>query len=157
MTIVYFGSTGCADSDFPLIRALQKQGIEVYSYFHVNKYTFRSGLFNIKLIKNNSIVPASQYQGLDIYKDYLDLNKVFIINQYYISRRDWHYWLCGPIWIKVFCHIKKRKAQILHLTWPLKDGQKILYKLKLRFLQTIHDPFPHSGQYTSKGEKDRKE
>ena len=62
MTIIYFGTTGCADSDFPLIRALQKQGIDVYSYFYVEKSNCKSGLFNVDLKHKNGIIPATEYE-----------------------------------------------------------------------------------------------
>lgn len=155
MKIVYMGFTGCADSDFPLIRSLQLQGMYVYSYFYICKHNSKSGLFNIKLRKDDAIIPASQYEELNIYKDYLDLTKMFIINHYYLSRRTLKYWIMGSMWRKVFRHMKTHEAKIMHLTWPLTGGQKVLYNLNMKFVLTVHDPFPHSGQYSSKGESDR--
>lgn len=155
MKVIYIGFTGCADSDFPLIRFLGKQGVEVFSYFYINNHNSKSGLFNIQLKKKNTIIPGDQYEGLNIYKDYLDLTNIYIINDYYRSRRNIYYWLYGNIWRKVFNHIKTQKAQIMHLTWPLQGRQKILYNLSLKIVQTVHDPFPHSGQYSLKREEDR--
>lgn len=155
MVLIYFGTTGCADSDFPLIRALQSQGIDVYSYFYVDKYNASSGLFNIRLKHCNSIIPAYKYEGLKVYENYLDLNKTFIINRYYWGRRNFQYWIYKPLWERVFRHMRKRQPKILHFTWPLYGEQKILYHLNAKIVQTVHDPFPHSGQYTSEGEADR--
>ncbi len=155
MVVIYFGTTGCADSDFPLIRALEQQGVEVYSYFYVDKYNSSSGLFNVKLKHCNSIIPAYNYDSLRVYEDYMNLKRVFIINRFYHGRRCWQYWFYTPLWNKVFRHMKKRKPQLLHFTWPLYGEQKILYKLNLKIVQTVHDPFPHSGQYSQKGEEDR--
>lgn len=157
MRIIYFGTTGCADSDFPLIRAFHKQGIEVYSYFYVEKSNCKSGLFNVGLKHKNGIISATEYEGLSIYKNYLDLTKVFVVNRYFDSRGQWQFWFYGNLWKKVFRHMKKRKAQLFHATWPLYGEQKILYNLNLKIIQTVHDPFPHSGQYSQQGEIDRVE
>ena len=155
MKVLYFGDAGCSDSDFPLIRALQLQGIDIYSYFYICNHNSKAGLFNIQLKKKNAIIPASQYEGLKIYSGYLDLTKMFVINHFYSSRRNVCYWLYGNIWRKLYKHMEEKKAQILHLTWPLMAGQRILYGLNLKIVQTIHDPFPHSGQYTPQKEAGR--
>ena len=155
MKIVYIGTASCSDSDFPLIRALQLQGVDVYSYFYVNKYNSSAGLFDIQLKKKNSIISASKYEGLAKYEDYINLDKVFIINHYYIFRHNWQYWFRWLMWLKFYLHVKKQKGDILHITWPLAGALRILYKLKMKIVQTIHDPFPHSGQYSSKNEEIR--
>lgn len=155
MKILYLGYTGSADSDFPLIKSLVQNGVEVYSYFYLCKYNARLGLFNVQLKKEDCIISASHYEGLDIFKDYLDLTKVFIINHYYSSKRNLNYWLHRDIWYKVYNHMKMHNSQILHLAWPLSGNQKILYGLNVKIVQTVHDPISHSGQHTQQNEENR--
>ena len=81
MKIVYFSQLPFTDNDFPLIRAFQQQGIDVYYYIQINSFRLRAGLIDIKeQIPKNGIFKASEYQEFLMYKDYIDLNKIFVVN-----------------------------------------------------------------------------
>ena len=72
MKVVYYSSTSFSDTDFPLIREYQKKGIDVYFLIHLAPYNKRSTLIDIKtLINKPAILPASDYNEFDIYKDYI--------------------------------------------------------------------------------------
>lgn len=152
MKIIYFGTPGCSDNDFPLIKALQEKGVDVFSFFYTNQITAHSCLFNITLFPKDAIIPMSKYEGLDIYRSYFDMNKCYIINNYHYGRRYWQYWL---MWIKVFLQIRKIDADLIHMTWPFERVQKILYWLRQKKVLTVHDPIPHSSQRNGRNEKNR--
>lgn len=151
MKIIYLGSTGCSDSDFSLIKALKLKNVEVCSYFYLTHYNKRSGLFNIlELPRQDKIISASEFKELRYLGNVIDLEHTYIINNYHSRRRDWQYWLLG---IKTLFHMRGQKADLFHLTWPLKLVEKIYFQLNIPKVMTVHDPIPHSGQMTKKGEK----
>lgn len=152
MKIIYFGSPGCSDNDFPLIKALQEKGVDVFAFFYTNKVTANSSLFNINLFQKDAIIPMSKYKGLEIYKSYFDMNNCYVINNYHYGRRYWQYWI---MWIKVFFQIRKIDADLIHMTWPFERLQKVLYWLNVPKILTVHDPIPHSSQRNERNEKNR--
>ena len=132
------------DSDFPLIRALQKKGIDVACYIPL-PYNFRQcALFRLNMpIRRMGIVKASTIEEMGIYKNVIDLDKMFFIQGFH--RFLPHTWL---IWIYAFFKLKKENADVVHLTWPFQNiFESFLFSCKLGNLKvlTVHDPFPHSG------------
>lgn len=141
------------DSDFPLIRALQNKGVNIICYFYVSKYVSKAGLINIdKIHRKDDILKASEYESFKMYNTYLNLDNIYIINNYHANRRDIQSWY---IWIKVIKHMKMQKADLLHSTWPFSRQRRLLYFFKIKKIFTIHDPFPHSAQYSKESDSDR--
>ena len=144
MKVVYYSSTSFSDTDFPLIREYQKKGIDVYFLIHLAPYNKRSTLIDIKtLINKPAILPASAYKEFDIYKEYIDLNKVYVINSIESSVRTWNN---IKLTFKVYSFIKKINPDIIHLLAPLDTFSTIMYRFRANMVLTMHDPFPHTGE-----------
>lgn len=144
MKVVYYSSTSFSDTDFPLIREYQKKGIDVYFLIHLAPYNKRSTLIDIKtLINKPAILPASDYNEFDIYKDYIDLSKVYIINSIESSVKTWNN---IKLTFQVYSFIKKIEPDIIHLLSPLDTFSSIMYRFRANMVLTMHDPFPHTGE-----------
>lgn len=149
MKILYISSPPFTDCDFPLIKSLQKAGNDVTYLIHLTPYNLKSTLFNIKKqIKKNSIIPANYYPELKVYEQYMDLNKTFIINQ--ISPKDSSF-SAFKLLLKVICFIYKEKFDIIHTdnifnVWYI----SLYYLFRKKLILTVHDPFPHSGETSTR-------
>lgn len=144
MKVVYYSSTSFSDTDFPLIREYQNKGIDVYFLIHLAPYNKRSTLIDIKtLINKPAILPASDYKEFEIYKEYIDLNKVYIINSIESSVRTWNN---IKLTFQVYSFIKKINPDIIHLLAPLDTFSTIMYRFRANMVLTMHDPFPHTGE-----------
>ena len=153
MKIIYLGATASSDSDLPLIKELTSQGVDVYAYFYMSQLNKSSGLFNITNLKKvDDILPISSYAELSYLNKFVNLEKTFIINNFHAKRRNWQFWLLR---LKTLHHMKKLKADVFHYIWPLSGCDKIYYWLNLPKILTVHDPIPHSGQFTKIKEKER--
>ena len=144
MKVVYYSSTSFSDTDFPLIREYQKKGIDVYFLIHLAPHNKRSTLIDIKkLINKPAILPASAYKEFVIYKEYIDLNKVYIINSIESSVRTWNN---IKLTFQVYSFIKNINPDIIHLLSPLDTFSTIMYRFRANMVLTMHDPFPHTGE-----------
>ncbi len=144
MKILYLSAPAFADCDFPLIKEYQKKGLYVDYLLQLAPYQLKSTLFNIKKqIKINSIIKASSYRELDAYKDYINLNRVYLMNR--TSPRDSSI-LSLIMTIKLIYFIIKGKYDLIHVVDFLRKYDMLIYLLfRTRIVHTIHDPFPHSS------------
>lgn len=144
MKVVYYSSTSFADTDFPLIREYQRLGVDVYFLIYLAPHNKRSTLIDIKsLIGKPAILHASEYKEFDVYKDYVDLSKVYVINSIESSVRSRNN---IRLTFKVYSFIKKINPDVIHLLSPLDTFSTILYRFRKRMVLTMHDPFPHTGE-----------
>lgn len=146
MKIVYYSKPWYADCDFPLIREYQKEDHEVY-YF-IDLVVLKTTLFDIKQQPPKyGILKASEFPELQKYSEYLDLNRVFILNHKlrdrYILQHIWTY-------ICFLFMVIKINPDVFHFTTVLRFRESVLYLLKKRMILTVHDPFLHSGETTKK-------
>ena len=150
MRIIYISHLPFADCDFPLIRAMQKENKDVIYLIPVNIHQKQSPLFSIKeLYPKSGIFPASIYKEFDAYCDYIDLNRVYIINS--VNKRSLH-----PsnllLFCKVFKFLKSTAPDIIHITFVPISLWFILYLFRKKLALTLHDPFLHSGKSTFRKE-----
>lgn len=144
MKVVYYSSTSFADTDFPLIREYQRLGVDVYFLIYLAPHNKRSTLIDIKsLIGKPAILHASEYKEFDVYKDYVDLSKVYVVNSIESSVRSRNN---IRLTFKVYSFIKKINPDVIHLLSPLDTFSTILYRFRKRMVLTMHDPFPHTGE-----------
>ena len=154
LKVFFKGSFFFSDNEICLIRALQQKGINVRYYIPIESGRLKGALLSIKKqYPITGIFPAKIYEELNIYGDYLDLNKVYVINSVHKSALHPHNILLR---IKVIVEYLRFKPDVLHYTAPLSRTWMFLYKLGGRKVMTLHDPFPHSGQYNKINEKLRK-
>lgn len=153
MKIVYFGSTGSTDSDFPLLREFQKQGLDVIAYYVLADWNKNKGLIAADtILKKDCILKANEVDAFKQYDGYLNLNNIYVVNAYHHKRYQWQSWL---LWIKFFFHVYKQDANIIHFVWPPSKLEKIMYLLPWKKILTLHDPLPHSSSLSKNNEKNR--
>lgn len=154
MKIIYYSNTFFADCDFPLIHELQKKGHDVRYYLPITSFNKRSTLIDIKdLYPHTGIFPASIYPEFNIYKDEIDLDKLFIVNQRYKQK---YHPLNLLLHFKLVLHFILQKADIIHFTLPPTLVMKCIYLVKRKLVLTLHDPFPHSSRINKRSERDRR-
>ena len=153
MKIAYIGMVSITDSELPLIRELQKKGIEVICYYPIVGHTYKSGLMDIGDVKKvDGIIKAEAYQAFREYKDYLNIDNIYIINNYHCRMCNWQSYV---MWAKLMWHIRKQKVDLLHFVWPFRGINRLTYLLNLPKVMTVHDPIPHSSQDNTKNERER--
>lgn len=148
MKVIYYSYPFFADCDFPLVKALQDKGIDVHYYMPLPKGFQRSSILEFeKPQKGRGLVRASCLKEMWIYKECLDLDRLYLIKGY--SQR--FYWIPSWIlWIKTLLHMKRMNADIIHIDWQFNNSifEKVLFKFALgkKKVMTVHDPIMHSGQ-----------
>lgn len=144
MTLLYYSSPAFLDCDFPLVRALAREGVDVKYLIHFAPYSKNTPLFRLDSLKPEyGIFNAREYPEFLNWGDYLDLDNVFVANDSVgkTSRIVSNLSLLA----KLRKFSEKIRPDILHivespsyLQFPLSIGKKTIY--------TIHDPVPHTGE-----------
>lgn len=154
MRILYFSSPPFADCDFPLVRQFQQMGHEVYYLIDLPCYFLRSTLIDInKQIEENGIFKASKYKEFDFYKEYMPLDKVYVINR---TKKSALHPRNILVYLKLASFIKKIKPDIINVVGGIDISTLILLKFKKKLILTVHDPFPHTGEQSRRRELFRK-
>lgn len=144
MTIVYLTSTSFADTDFPLIKQYQEMGHKVFCFMLVPCFQLRSTLINIKKqIASSGIFPASAYEELQVYSEYLDFSSFYVINRTEASAFAKSTLM---LTVQLNASLKRINPDIIHTTRCFDLNEWPLYKWRKKTILTIHDPFPHSGE-----------
>ncbi|MBR5730206.1 MAG: glycosyltransferase family 4 protein [Prevotella sp.] len=140
--IAYISVPHFADCDAPLIHHLQEKDDIIY-LIKVSDDTKKYTLLNIdRLKKHGSVVPATEYKGMEAIGKFVDLSKTFIVNM--PSTKNYS---PSNIWVifKLLLFLLKRHVDVVHITSPLNLGELCLYFLRKRMLLTVHDPLSHSS------------
>jgi glycosyltransferase involved in cell wall biosynthesis len=144
MKVAYISNLPFADADFPLVREMQRQGIDVYSFIYVSVYSHRATLVDIpEVYKKQGIFPATVYEEFKAYEGYMDMSKVFVVNS--LHQSDFHPAnICTML--SLVRKIKKLGVDVVNITWPPRRNKMLLYLLRKKLVLTLHDPFPHSAK-----------
>lgn len=157
MKVIYYSKDFFADCDFPLVKALQQRGIDVYYFIPLPRNFKRSVLFSFKNpLKKAKLLKASEIEEMKIFKDCIDLDRLYFISGY--SNRTW--WpFSWVLWLKTMMLFKKINPDVIHLVYHLASPfEKLIYRLpfKGKKIVTVHDPFIHSNKPNAeKMEQDR--
>ena len=152
MRLVYYTKPFFSDCDFPLIREFQKRGINMRVYIPIRPGHKRAGIIDLKKLKRYPcIYKASAYEEFAIYKDYVDLDKIYIINQ----PENMGGLQTRLLWLYTYIHILLFFPKIFHFNWQLEGGERWLYKLPVVKYMTVHDPISHSSVKNEWEEKSR--
>lgn len=144
MKIVYISFPSFADCDFPLIRAFQQLGHDVYFFMSISPYFKKKTIINInKLIDKNDIIPARSYNELKVYENYLDFSKFFIINQTSGKQSSLS---TQRLYRNLNKEIDKVNPEMIISTSLLDIATLPLIKYRQKLTFVVHDPFPHSGE-----------
>lgn len=144
MKILYISTPSFADCDFPLIKSMMSSGHDVIYLIWLAPYSLKSTLFNIKeMLPEDGILPALDYAELKPYSQYMNMENVYIVNQ--TSGKDTH-----PrnllLTKSVARFIRKGNFDVVHTDCVLSIYRSLLYLCHPHIIQTMHDPFPHSGE-----------
>jgi glycosyltransferase involved in cell wall biosynthesis len=144
MKVAYISNLPFADADFPLVREMQRQGVDVFFFIYVSVYSHRATLVDIpEVYREQGIFPATVYDEFKAYEGYMDMSKVFVVNS--LHQSDFH-----PANIRTMLslvrRIKKLGVDVVNITWPPRRNKILLYLLRKKLVLTLHDPFPHSAK-----------
>lgn len=146
MKIIYYGKPFFADCDFPLVKALQDKGVDVHYYMPLPLNFLHSSILEFdKPVRKMGLVKASKIREMDIYKNCIDLNRLYFIKGF----PRFKFWIPSwCLWIFVLCHMKRQKADVIHVDWQFDNCfERFIFKFwrkTLKFM-TVHDPIIHSG------------
>lgn len=144
MKVAYISNLPFSDADFPLIREMQRQGVEVYFFIYVSVYSHRATLVDIpKVYEKQGIFPATVYDEFKAYEDYMDMSKVFVVNS--LHQSDFHPANIATM-LSLVRRIKRLSVDVVNITWPPRRNKMLLYLLRKKLVFTLHDPFPHSAK-----------
>lgn len=146
MKLLYISNPFFADCDFPLIKALQEADVDVTYLIMLAPFSMKSTLFNIKNICHKSgIISPREYEELKKYETYFDLDKVVIANR---DNSKVASFSNLKMTMALYKFVKKGNFDIIHTDILIGKSMGFLYHLSPCFIQTVHDPFPHSGEDT---------
>lgn len=147
MKVIYYSYPFFADCDFPLVKALQDKGVDMCYYMPLARNFKSSSIIELKKpLRKLGIIKASQIKDFEVYKECIDLERLFIISGF----RGNYFWIPSWIlWIYTLYHMKKQKADVIHVDWQFGSiFEKLIFKFTLgkKKVVTVHDPIMHSGQ-----------
>ncbi len=156
MKVIYYSKPFFADCDFPLIKALQDKGIDVRYYMPLPRNFIHSTILEFnKPITQIGFVKASRMKEMEIYKDCIDLDRLYFIKGYPMKKLWIPSWL---LWFYTLWHMKQQKADIIHIDWQIENYfERFLFKYSLgrKKIMTVHDPIMHS-ELKNAQEKERR-
>lgn len=156
MKVIYYSKSYFADCDFPLIKALQDKGMDVRYYMPLSRNFLRDNLIELDEPAHGCrFVKASKIKGFSKYSECIDLDRLYLIYGY-PQKKFWP--LTWIVWIYAVLHMLLQHPDIIHIDWPLKTCfEKLIYLIpwKAKKIVTVHDPVAHSGNYSSKDERER--
>lgn len=143
MKILYYSKPYFGDCDFPLLKAMMKQGHNVTVVYNLTPYSLRTTIFNIsKQIPKAGIFKATEYSELKEFNKYMSMDNV------YVSNDPTGKFCLKSLWyeFKAFMFIRKQDFDILHYV----EDPSLLFSILLWFFRkklvvTIHDGKPHTG------------
>lgn len=154
MKIIYYSRCFFADCDFPLIKELQNKGIDVRYYTPIRFNFQKASILEFeKPVHRWGIYKAKSFADMQIYKDCVDLDRLYFICGDYPAK--W-FPLSWVLWIWVYIHMLLQRADAIHVTWQFLGYDRIIKYLpfKGKRFMTVHDPVQHSG---IKGRTDQEE
>lgn len=154
MKIVYIGNLFISDSEFPLYKALIESGLDIDVYLTIRGKEVHINLIDIDdVYRKDTILDSTEYESFRVFKDYFDLDRIHLVNNYHCRRRDPRSWFVA---IKMMWNILRKKPDAIHFSWPQVGTMKLLYLLPYKKILTVHDPIPHSSHEDKKSEAIRK-
>lgn len=148
MKVLYITTPSYADTDFPLIRAYQQKKIDVTVLILLPPFLLKTTLFDInEQIPRTGIFWATEYTELKVYESFMDMSKVFVANRTGKNSLTWSYWKHK---LDLYRFITNRQFDIVHCVYPLDSRMNFLFRKAKKWIQTMHDPFPHSGEGSRK-------
>lgn len=132
------------DSDLPYLSAQRKIIKELYYIIDLAPYSLKSTVVNIENQFNKSgIFKASIYKELDVFNEYIDLERTYVVNRTSIKGYALSNILLN---LKLLFFILKLKADIFQITSWFDYSKFLLYFFRKKTSLVVHDPIPHVGE-----------
>ena len=143
MDIVFYSSIFFSDCDFSLIREYQAKGINVTYFIQIVDGRQCGGLLDLRSYKlPPGIYPALNFKEMKVYEGYINLSNVYFVwrSPNLKDLKNWKvYWRLTQM-------IRKISPHIVHIAGELGVSESLLYLFRKKMVQTVHDPFMHSGE-----------
>lgn len=154
MKILYYSKPYFGDCDFPLIKALRKQGHDVTVIFSMTPHSLKTNVFNIeKIYPKDGIFPITIYPELASFAKYLSLDNIYIAN----DTKGHFSWQQIKQTIKLMAFFRKGKYDIInYVETPSIYTFLPLWFFRKKIVMTIHDGMPHTGEENKREGKIRK-
>lgn len=153
MKVIYYSGFPFADCDFPLIREYRRRGIDVRYYLPFLPNKPHGPLVSIRAPKAKSgVYKASEYGEFAPYGDYIDLDKVFVVNRTRVGGHPRNILL----YLRLAFEWLRFRPDVVHISFPIAGPEWPLYLLRRKMVLTVHDPEFHSGEGSGKMENQRK-
>lgn len=153
MKVAYYSSVYLTDSDFPLVKGLQKQGVKVLYFINKTNDNKTGGFLDLR--EDNipiGISKADSYRAFQLYNDYFDISNIYIVNR---ERKPFSI-RNAIIYLSLIWKIIKFNPDIVHTMCIWGFVESMLYIFKRKMILTVHDPFMHSGEYQKSSENKRR-
>lgn len=144
MKLLYYTCPPFLDCDLPYLKAQKKNVKELITIIDLPSYFLQSSILDIaQQIPKPGIYKASLYKEIVLFKDYLDLDKTYVVNR--TSKKVFS--LSNLLLnIKLFFFVLSIKPDVIHSTVFYDIQELLLYFFRKKTIVTVHDPFPHSGE-----------
>lgn len=144
MKIVYISALCYADCDFPLVREWKLMGHEVSLFMYLPNYALCGSIINIKKQQDvDGIIPAYSYEEFLMFKEYLGIDDFYVLNQTHKSVFHPHN-IKNQISLLKF--LDTHKPDVIFSPLIPDTFGCLIYKYRKKYVQLVHDPFPHSGE-----------
>ena len=142
MKIAYFSYLPIADVDFSYLHEAQKI-MDITCYMLILPNHINRSVINFHtLFEKNGVFEALDCPELACYKDFLNLNKIKVINIANVG--CWQIEAFRLLWN--LSSKLKAEYDIIHLTRLPQWFEIPFFKFKKKAILSVHDPIPHSGQ-----------
>ena len=142
--IAYLSHTQLSDVDISYLHTAQKT-MDITYYVEVSPRYLKGAAFNLsECYPHSGVFGASIYPQLDRFNEVIDAMKFRVINT------NGKRWLIRALitYFKLFRELKSENYDVIHITWPLNFYELILYFFRKKIVLTVHDPLPHSSDFT---------
>lgn len=142
MKILFFSGTHFADCSFPLIRAFTELGHDVTCMMHLDPGRCHRTIINIDhQPPQPGLIPASQYPEMQVFKDYINLDKLIFIN-HPMRYRDLR---TISLALKVRKFVVNGGYDVVISDCLFQFAQVLHYLVRIPWVCVMHDPIPHAG------------
>jgi glycosyltransferase involved in cell wall biosynthesis len=154
MKIVYISNPSFFDMDLSLTKELFQQ-TDLYFFIDLPPYSRKSTALDFKTILNKAgIYPATFFDELKEFTDYIDLNRTLVI---YRTSEKTYSTSNLLLQYKLTRAIKEINPDVIHCNNFLNfNFTYFLFSNRIPKVLTVHDPLPHSGESSKKDTAIRK-
>lgn len=140
LKIAYISPIYFANVDISYIHEM-RQYCDIH-YFPIARPEFKGCAIDCPLVDKSGIYNATDFQQLDILKDWIDLDKTKLIVRLEKKHSHVRNFLLTHQLVKL---LKREKFDVIHFTDILSTGELELLRFRKQSVMSVHDPFSHSS------------